>query len=166
MTVIKLCLIDTLVLGCLLLSGACSSQKRSPVNLANSDFENGTVAPWSTFQAVQASISSERVHGGRFSLAEDSGNGSVYADVRGLQDGAEYTVSAWVFAEPGTVAAAQIAVFDGKAATFSPAVTPRGAWEPIRHAAKAPSDGTLRIHLFRNNGTGKVYWDDVHISQK
>ena len=160
----KFCLISLVPAG-LSLSSCCSSSKGSPVNLANSDFESGVVAPWVAFQAVQASISSDRVHGGKFSLAEDSGKGSVYGDVKGLLDGAEYTVKAWVFAEPGTTAAAQIGVFDGKIATFSPTISPQGVWKPIKHLIKAPPDGAIRIHLFRNEGIGKVYWDDVQVSR-
>jgi hypothetical protein len=145
----------------------CSSSKSIQSDLANGGFENGELAPWATYLAVQATISSEQAHDGKFSLAEDSGRGSVYQDVKGLQGGVNYTVSAWVYADSGATASAQIAAYDPESnlATFSPVVPPKPAWELVKHTAKVSSVGTLRIHLFRNEGTGKIFWDDVRVSR-
>jgi hypothetical protein len=116
--------------SCLLLWGSwllygCSRSTSRRVDLENSGFESGVIAPWALFQTVQARISAEHAHSGTQSLAEDSGAGSVYEDVKGLRVGARCTISAWVFAEPGATASAQIGVYDPgtNIATFSPFVT-------------------------------------------
>jgi hypothetical protein len=145
----------------------CSSSQSVRSDLVNGGFESGAMDPWATYLAVQVAISSERAHDGKFSLVEHSGKGSVYRDVKGLQGGVQYTVSAWVYAEPGATASAQIAVYDpgSNIATFSPAVFPKPAWELVSHTVKVSSGGILRIHLFRNEGTGKLFWDDVQVSR-
>lgn len=156
-------------IACLLSSGLALSvgcgSKRGEVDMANAGFESGALAPWATYLAVQANISSERAHTGKFSLAEDSASGSEYQDVKGLQGGANYTVSAWVSGDVGSTATAQIAVFDHGAnvATFSPVVTPKPEWILVKHTVKVSSMGMLRVHLFRNEGTGKIFWDDVQV---
>ena len=131
----------------------------------NGDFESGAIAPWMSFQDVRANVSSDRAHGGKHSLAETDGAGSLYEDVTGLEPGRRYWISAWASASPGATAKAQIAVFDPVAnvATFSDTLSLTPAWQLLKHSVVASSAGTLRIHLFRLGGTGTVYWDDVHI---
>jgi hypothetical protein len=98
--------------------------------------------------------------------AEADGKGSVYQDVTGLESGRNYVVSAWVSGAPGDTATAEIAVYDGyrNVATFGPTVASGTGWAPVTHSFQATSSGTIRIHLFRNEGTGVIYWDDVQIS--
>lgn len=131
---------------------------------SNADFEKGHLEPWKPYQGVHASITSENHHGGFYSLAESDGSGSVYQDITGLQPGKTYRITAWVSASPGATAPAQIAVWDPTAnvARFSDAVMPNPTWQPIE-MAMSNTAGTLRIHLFRQQGTGTVYWDDVQV---
>ena len=50
---------------------------------------------------VEASISTAHAHSGTYSLAE-TGAGTVYQDINGLEPGRTYTLSAWVSGSPGT----------------------------------------------------------------
>lgn len=132
---------------------------------SNTDFESGTLAPWSPFQEVHASVISDHPHDGKYDLAESDGAGSVYQDVSGLEPGGRYLITAWVSASPGASAPVQIAVFDPVAnvASYSESLIPHPVWQPLKQSVTASSAGTLRIHLFRQQGSGTVYWDDVHI---
>jgi hypothetical protein len=98
---------------------------------------------------------------------EDSGYGSEYQNVKGLEAGANYTVEAWVSADIGTTATAQIAAYDPGAnvATFSAAVTPAPGWTLLKHTVRVSSAALIRIHLFRNAGSGSIFWDDVKVSR-
>jgi len=131
----------------------------------NGDFESGGIAPWMPFQDVHANVSSDKVHSGKHSLAETDGAGSLYEDVTGLEPRRRYRISAWVSASPDATAKARIAVFDPVAniATFSETMPLGPAWKLLTHSVAASSAGTLRVHLFRDSGSGTVYWDDVHI---
>jgi hypothetical protein len=134
--------------------------------ILNAGFEDAVTLPWIPFQEVRAEVTASRAHSGTRSLAETAGSGSLYQDVSDLQPGQTYTITAWASAAPGTTATAQIAVFDPGAdkATFSPAATPGNGWQLFEDTVAVSSKGVLRIHLFRNPGSGIVYWDDVGIA--
>jgi hypothetical protein len=138
---------------------------RIQVLVPNAGFESGASAPWIPYGAVRTSITSKR-HGGKFSLAEISGYGSIYQDVKGLQPGAEYTISAWISSEPGATATAQVAAWDPSTniATSSMATNPKPDWMLVALEMKANSRGVLRVHLVRNEGKGPIFWDDVEVS--
>jgi hypothetical protein len=135
--------------------------------ITNGGFESGRLDPWAPYQAVQASVDMSRAFEGKFSLAESAAQGSVYQDVKGLVPGVGYTISARASWSTDANAAAQIAVFDPVAnvATSSDILSPAPGWHPLSHKFKliANSQGVARIHLFRNGGTGTVFWDDVRI---
>ena len=167
-TFIILCLFGILGLLC----GGCSKSKSGSeksseqVIVANADFETGAIAPWSLYQYVTAYVSSGKAHGGKFSLAEARGSGTVYQDVKGLHAGTEYTFSAWVYGEAGTTARAQLAVYEpgAKAATSSEEITPVNGWQRLTHRVRLGSGDLLRVHLSRYDGNGTIYWDDVEVS--
>ena len=140
---------------------------KNQIAVRNAQFESGALAPWTPYGTLESSISSERFHNGKFGLAEAQGTGSVYQDITGLQPGAEYTISAWISANPGTTATAQIAAYetDAKGATASAAVRPTPEWQMITYRVKLVSHSWLRIHLCRNAGNGTVFWDDVQVAQ-
>jgi hypothetical protein len=137
------------------------------IALQNYDFESGRLQPWQPFQSVQVVVGTDHARNGKFGLEESVGGGSVYQDVKGLELGVPYTVSAWVSTPDGATATAQIAVFDpaANAASFSPAVTTSGEWTRVKHDFKVNSGGVARIHLFRNVGSGTLVWDDVRLAR-
>ena len=87
-------------------------------------------------------------------------------DVTGLEPGKRYQIDAWVSASDGATAQAQIAVFNPSAnvATFSSAFSPVSGWQPVSFVTSSRT-GAIRVHLFRKNGSGTIYWDDVSIRQ-
>ena len=135
--------------------------------VANAGFEDGDLSPWSPVWEVGASVSSTRAHGGSHSLAE-SGLGSVYQDVTGLEPGATYTASVWVSGSPGATAQAQLTIYDpsDNGSTASPFVSVGADWRNLSRSFTAGRDGTVRLHLLRGPGSGTIYWDDVHISRE
>jgi hypothetical protein len=153
------------------LTSACShnADQGSGVAVPNFGFENGILDPWTPFQAVQPALAGTPVHSGKFSLAESVAKGSVYQDVKGLTPGAGYTVSAWVCGSADDTAAAQIAVFDlgSQLAAFSGTISPTASWQVLKFdfKASAASQGIVRIHLFRNEGNGTIFWDDVQVAR-
>lgn len=158
----------SLILG--LSAGACGrTGDIGAVPVPNGEFENGTMEPWAPYQAVQAALNSNQVHGGKFSLAESSAKGSVYQDVKGLVPEVAYTISAWVSGSPDATATAQIAVYDAGSslANFSAVMKPSTGWQLLKYEFKlsAAAQGVARIHLFRNDGSGTIFWDDVRISR-
>ncbi len=134
--------------------------------IANPGFEDGGLSPWSTVWEVGASVNSTHAHSGARSLAE-SGLGSVYEDVTGLDPGAIYNASVWVSGSPDATAQAQITVYDpsGNTTTSSPFVTVGSDWKNLSRSFTPGQDGTVRLHLLRGPGSGTIYWDDVHISR-
>ncbi len=134
----------------------------------NGDFESGNLSPWKPYQQVDASIVRDHKHGGNYGLAESEEPGSVYQDISGLEPGKRYRVVAWVSGSPGATAPAQIAVWDPVAnvASYSGAVIPNANWQSLEMGATANASGTLRIHLFRQQGSGTVYWDDVQVYEE
>jgi len=137
-----------------------------PGEVANPGFEDNDLASWDPFQDVRATLFSARVHSGSYSLAESEGVGSVYQDVTGLQPGRRYRISVWVSASPGATAGSQIALWEPSAnvAIFSDTVHPGPNWQLLSDSITIGKEGTLRMHLFRREGTGTIYWDDVRIS--
>jgi hypothetical protein len=153
------------------LAGACShgADKDTAVPVTNGGFENGSMEPWAPFQSVQAALAGNQVHGGKFSLAESVAKGSVYQDVKGFAPAVAYTISAWVSGSPDATATAQIAVYDAGSniASFSNTLNPTANWQLLKFEFKlsAAAQGSARIHLVRNDGTGTIFWDDVQIAR-
>jgi|SRR5271166_1224580 len=133
--------------------------------LADPGFEDSTLELWAPYQAVRAAVSNAQAHSGAQSLAETEGVGSVYQDVNGLELGKQYRISAWVATSSDATAGAQIAVFDPGAnvAIFSKTLHPGTSWQLLSDFVTVSQAGTLRIHLFRTEGSGTIYWDDVGI---
>ena len=152
----------------LLVATKSRSTDKCQIPVQNGGFETGTIEPWTPFQSVHAALASDHVHSGGFSLAESAAKGSVYQDVRGLAPGVKHTVSAWVSGSPDATATAQIAVWDAGAnvATASKTVHPNASWQLLEYefVVSAESQGVARIHLFRNDGDGTIFWDDVQIA--
>jgi len=137
-------------------------ERRSVLRLDGEQLEDGDLAPWST-NAVQASLSSVRAHGGSYSLAE-SGGGTMYQDINGLEPGRTYTLSAWVSAAP--TATVQLVVYNpsDNTSVVSPVMRADPAWQLVSRTFTVGREGAVRIHLSRSPGVNVVYWDDVHIS--
>ena len=133
--------------------------------IGNSGFEGGEVRPWVPYLNVKAEVTSAITHSGKYSLAESVSSGSVYEDVNGLHPGSTYTVSAWVLGSPGASATAQVAIYDPgtNSAAFSLPTHVSASWQLVTQSLTIGSLPTIRLHLFRNEGSGTVYWDDVHI---
>jgi hypothetical protein len=139
--------------------------ERLKLAFQNADFEAGEISAWAPFLDVRAATTSDRAHSGSHSLAESGSHGSVYQDVTGLEKGHEYAVSAWVAFTQDATATGQIALYDPDRdlATFSALVNPGASWRLVTQSFQAGASGTIRVHLFRNEGAGVVYWDDVQI---
>ena len=133
--------------------------------LLNSGFETGNLGTWRTFGKITASVDASHVHSGLGALAQSTGEGSLYQDVTGLQPNHIYAVSAWVSGSPDATASARIAI-SADGTTFSQSVPLRPAWRLATHFTAARHPSTIRVHLFRESGTGTVYWDDVSIFER
>ncbi len=135
------------------------------VPLPDSDFESGVLAPWLPYLSAQPTITGDKVHGGKFALAEAEGDGSVYQDVSGLVPGSEYTFQAFVSGSPDGTATAQLAIWEPGTgpSILSPAVTPGPAWQVVSQSFTAGGLGTMRLHLIRHSGRGTIYWDDARL---
>ncbi len=133
--------------------------------LVDPGFEDDDLAVWLPFQQVHATVSTAQSHSGAHSLAETGGVGSVYQDAMGLEPGRTYRISAWASSSPDATAVAQIAAWNSatNVSTFSNGSHPQGTWQFLSTFATADPAGTMRIHLFRLEGSGTIYWDDVSI---
>jgi hypothetical protein len=141
-----------------------TSQQRVENAVANPGMENGKIAPWSN-NGVEATASAAHAHTGTYSLAE-TGSGTVYQDINGLQPGSAYTLSAWVSCSPGTRTTTQLTIYNptDNSAVSSPPTTCDAAWQQVSSDFFVGGEGAVRIHLVRGPGAGTVYWDDIHIS--
>jgi hypothetical protein len=134
--------------------------------LVNSGFEGGRLSPWTPFQNVRSQVKSGHARSGTYSLVEMDGEGSVYQDADELTPHDTYWVKGWVLGSAGATATAQIAIWDPAAnvATFSRKLRPRvGEWQFLDDSFTLGNGRRLRIHLFRNKGSGSIYWDDIRI---
>ena len=133
--------------------------------VANPGFEDGDTSPWST-NGTKAAVSTVTAHSGKHSLAE-SGAGTVYQDINGLEPGATYTLSAWVSTPTGAGTKAQIIVYNpsDNTSASSPAVSTNPSWQLLSRSFTVGREGAIRIHLARGPGDGTVHWDDVHIER-
>jgi len=139
-------------------------EQRVESAVANPGFEDGDTAPWST-NGAQASVSTVTAHSGKYSLAE-TGAGTVYQDINGLEPGATYTLSAWGSASPSATTA-QIIVYnpsDNTSASSRP-IPFNPSWQLLSRSFTVGREGAIRIHLARGPGDGTVYWDDIHIER-
>ena len=134
--------------------------------VANPGLEDGQIAPWSN-NGVEANVSAAHSHSGTYSLAE-TGSGTVFQDINGLEPGRHYTLSGWVSCSPGEPTTTQLSVYNptDNTATSSPAVTCDPSWQQLSRSFTVGGEGAVRIHLGRGPGAGTVYWDDIHISGK
>ncbi|MGA2903594.1 MAG: DUF6311 domain-containing protein, partial [Candidatus Korobacteraceae bacterium] len=142
-------------------------EERVENSVANPGFEDGNTAPWST-NGVKASVSTAQAHSGSYSLAE-TGAGTVYQDINGLEPGATYTLSAWVLAPASSRAGttAQLIIYNpsDNVAASSPAVACNPSWRLLSRSFTVGREGAIRIHLARGPGDSTVYWDDVHLAR-
>jgi arabinogalactan endo-1,4-beta-galactosidase len=133
--------------------------------VANPGFEDGDTSPWST-NGAKAAVSTVTAHSGKYSVAE-TGAGTVYQDINGLEPGATYTLFAWVSGTPGDRTTAQIIIYnpsDNTSASSTPVLSNPG-WQLLSRSFTVGREGAIRIHLARGPGDGTVYWDDVHIER-
>ncbi len=145
--------------------GLMTPEQRVENAVANPGFEDGDTSPWST-NGAKAAVSTVTAHSGTYSLAE-SGAGTVYQDINGLEPGATYTLSAWVSTPTGAGTKAQIIVYNpsDNTSASSPAVSTNPSWQLLSRSFTVGREGAIRIHLARGPGDGTVYWDDVHIER-
>ncbi len=135
-------------------------------NIGDPSFEGDDLSDWDPFQELRVSLSPNTAHSGAQSLAESAGIGSAYQDVTALEPGRRYRVSAWVASSPGATAGAQMAAYDfgSDAPVFSEVAHPGARWELLSRVVDVTQQGSIRIHLFRTDGTGTIYWDDVRVT--
>jgi hypothetical protein len=129
-------------------------------------FEDDDLESWDPFQDIRAAADTVKMHSGLRSLAEFQGTGSAYQDISGLKPGQPYRITAWVSGSPGATAGARIAAYDplANAVTFSGVAHPGTQWQPLAHTfTLGKYSTTIRIHLFRTEGSGTIYWDDINI---
>ena len=121
----------------------------SRTEIINPGFESGVLSPWVSYLDANPSLTSSNRHSGKFSLAE-SGIGSVYEDVSGLETGRTYTISAWVAAAPDTTTTASIGVYNPTTgvASFSGQLTAEHDWQLLKYPIILDKGTTLRIHLY------------------
>jgi hypothetical protein len=136
------------------------------IPLVNGGFESGVADPWSPYLSPTSAVSDEKARQGKFSLCETAGAGSMYQDIGSLQPGKHYTVTGWVSASEHSTAQAQLYLWTpgGSPAAASPSVVPQTTWRALGQTIAIGSSGTVRVHLFRGEGSGKVCWDDIHIT--
>jgi hypothetical protein len=129
-------------------------------------FEDKDLAAWPSFLHANSTIATDRARTGSHSLVQTAGDGSVWQDIRGLEPGRTYVITAWVSSSPGSTATAQIGAWDPgtNTSTTSPELKPGSDWQLLTHSRVASESGTLRLHLFRKDGTGPIYWDDVSVN--
>jgi hypothetical protein len=134
-------------------------------NFADAGFEDPDLALWSPWMDVHAMVSTAQPHSGLHSLAEGDGVGSVYQDLNGLETGHTYRISAWVSGSPGSTAGAQIAAYDAAndRNNLSNTVHPGPTWQLLSDFVTVTKPGTIRVHLFRSEGSGTIYWDDLQV---
>jgi hypothetical protein len=137
-------------------------EQRVESAVANPGLEDGKVAPWSN-NGTQASVSKTHAHTGAYSLAE-TGSGTLYQDINGLQPGRTYTLSAWVSCPVPTTTQLSIYNPTDNLGTSSPATPCNPAWQQFSRSFVVGGEGAARIHLVRGPGEGAVYWDDIHLS--
>lgn len=138
----------------------------SLVPIPNSDFESGSFTPWLPYLSAEPRVTGDKAHGGRFALAEASGDGSVYQDIAGLMPDTEYTFSAFVSGDSEGTATAQLVVWDvvaGGPSPQSPLVAPGPVWQPVSQSIRVGAGGIIRLHLLRHSGKGAIYWDDARL---
>jgi Carbohydrate binding domain len=134
--------------------------------ITDGGFEEVDLSDWNRYQEVRGEATKAHARSGKQILAEIKGAGSFYQDVTGLQPGHTYTLAAWISSSPGGEAAAQIALYDPTVGvpTFSPPLTATPEWRLITHSitlSRAETAQTVRIHLFRIDAPGILFWDDV-----
>ena len=141
-----------------------TAEQRVENSVANPGFEDGDTAPWST-NGAKAAGSTVTAHSGKYSLAE-TGAGTVYQDINGLEPGATYTLSAWVAGSAGPTTA-QIIIYNpsDNTSVSSPPVSTNPSWRLLSRSFTVGREGAIRIHLARGPGDGMVYWDDVHLER-
>lgn len=141
-------------------------EQRVENSVANPGLEDGKVAPWSN-NGVEANASAAHAHSGTYSLAE-TGSGTVYQDINGLEPGGVYRLSAWVSCSPGTRTTTKLTIYNptDNSAVSSPVATCDAAWQQLSTSFFVGGEGAVRIYLVRGPGAGIVYWDDIHISSE
>ncbi len=130
--------------------------------VSNPGLEDGKIAPWSN-NGTEASVSAAHAHTGTYSLAE-TGAGTVYQDINGLEPGHIYTLSAWVSCPVPATARLTIYNPTDNTSVSSPLHPCDPSWQQLSRSFTVGGEGAVRIHLVRGESAGVVYWDDIHIS--
>ena len=137
--------------------------------VANAGFEGPRLAPWILWGDVAARLTSDVVRTGNGSLELSRSVAVVLADVPGVNPGHAYEVSVWVRAAPGTQGLAHLDVHDGedrrKQWTGKRKVS-ESAFERFSVDFVATETGNARVHLTYTGGPGRVYFDDVVVTEK
>ena len=144
-----------------------TQDEREANAVANSGFEDGDTAPWST-NGLKAAISAATARTGSHSLAETGDSGTVFQDINGLQPGGTYSMSAWVSCSPGSAITAQLLIFNptSNGVTQSRVINCNPGWQLLTRSFTVGAEGAIRIHLARGLGEGTLYWDDVQIARE
>jgi hypothetical protein len=130
--------------------------------VTNPGLEDGKVAPWSN-NGTEASVSTAHAHSGTYSLSE-TGAGTVYQDINGLQSGHTYTLSAWVSCPASSTVRLIVYNPTDNSSVSSSLATCDPSWQQLSRTFTAGGEGAVRIHLVHGPGADAVYWDDIHIS--
>lgn len=151
--------------------------------LKNADFENGLTG-WvprdpAAMTDGRASITTEKVHGGKNALMQNALNGTIHSmgqNVKDIEAGAEYQATAWVNIdqlksgdvcfrasfwkgyEETTANWISVTNVGGKSASFS-----TSGWQLIEYSFTAPEDCVMVTLFLANYGNGIAYYDDVSL---
>ena len=143
-------------------------------DLTNNGFEGGA-AGWSKFwfgTLPTIDVSSVRLTGAG-GIVTDGGAGGYFQDLRGLETGRTYRVSAWVKGTAGNSASAQLWLHNNLDSNLLPSqvvevksnINTTADWQRIYADFTPANSGNMRVHLFRPSATaiGPIYWDDVTV---
>jgi len=134
---------------------------------ADAGFEGANLGPWAVFGLATADVSSAQHYEGKHSI-ELGNTGGVFQDIVGLRAGAWYRVSAQGRSECGLPSMGSIWLHDtfgGNMAYAGPRQAPCDRWDKFSADFHAGARGMLRIHLVGSTAKGKLFWDDVRLTE-
>lgn len=132
----------------------------TPVGVANTGFERGEAAPWTT--AGYTAIVTEQARSGT-RAARVGGGSAFYQRVVGLQPNTTYALRGWAKADPGNRVSIGVKEYNGIADVQSYVDTSYYQQVTILFTT-GPSNTSALIYLWKPDGAGYGYGDDFEVT--
>lgn len=135
-----------------------------PVNLVqNPGFETGSLSPWTSWGGTTITVTAQNPNSGSASLRITGSGGAAEQVISNLYPGTQYQLKGYVKADSGQSVLLGVKEYGGSESSV--ALSGSTYTLGTLNFTTGPESSSAKIFLYKPNGSGTVYCDDIELLQ-